>query len=138
MAKKVLFINRANQASFIPDLLKDAGYEAIPVNDIWANAFATSGAGAALNHLESQPYDMVILMENASAESWKLCAEIRRRTASPLIVISSGASAEACVKAISSGADFFMRKPFGPMELISRVNALFQRSNTLQPIPIVS
>jgi two-component system, OmpR family, response regulator len=128
MLKKVLFINRTNPASVIPELLTGAGHEVMAVNN----------AGAGLDHLESRPYDMVILMENAAAESWKLCAEIRRRTASPFIIISSGAGAEACVKAISSGADFFMRKPFGPMELIARVNALFQRATTLQPIPIVS
>jgi DNA-binding response OmpR family regulator len=127
MVKNVLFINRTNPASVIPELLTGAGHEVIAVNDAWAG----------LNHLESRPYDMVILIEN-TAESWKLCAEIRRRTASPFIVINSGASPEDCVKAINSGADFFIRKPFGPMELIARVNALFQRVTTLQPVPIIS
>jgi two-component system OmpR family response regulator len=128
MNKKVLFINKVNPASIIPELLTGAGHEAVAVND----------AEMGLNLLESRPYDMVILVENAQAESWMLCAEIRRRTTSPFIVISSGASAEACVKAINAGADFFIRKPFGPMELIARVNSLFQRVITLQPIPIVS
>jgi DNA-binding response OmpR family regulator len=128
MVKKVLFINRTNPASIIPELLTGAGHEIITVND----------AKAGLNHLESRPYDMVILTENAATESWTLCAEIRRRTASPFIVISAGAGAEACVKAINAGADFFMRKPFGPGELIARVNALFQRVTALQPVPMVS
>jgi DNA-binding response OmpR family regulator len=128
MVKKVLFVNRTNPASIIPEFLRGAGYEVITVND----------AGVGLNHLESRPCDMVILAENAIAESWILCAEIRRRTACPFIVISSGANAEACVKAINAGADFFIRKPFGPMELIARVNALFQRVTPPQPVSIVS
>jgi DNA-binding response OmpR family regulator len=128
MAKTILFINRSDPASIIPELLTGAGHEVITLND----------AEEGLNHLESQFYDMVILLDNAAAESWKLCVEIRRRTVSPFIIISSGASAEACVKAIMSGADFFIRKPFGPMELLARVNALFQRVTILQRVPILS
>jgi two-component system, OmpR family, response regulator len=127
MSKKVLFINRVNPASIIPELLKGAGYEVAAVDE----------AGAVLDLLATQAFDMVMLAEQAAAESWIFCKEIRRRTASPLIVINPGAGAEACVKAINAGADFFMRKPFGPMELIARVNALFQRAAALQPVPMI-
>jgi DNA-binding response OmpR family regulator len=133
MMKKILFINRTNPASIIPELLTGAGHEVISVNEVTVN-----DAGVGLNYLKSRPCDMVILAENAAAESGMFCAEIRRWTASPLIVISSGANAEACVNAINAGADFFIRKPLGPMELIARVNALFQRVTTLQPVPVVS
>jgi DNA-binding response OmpR family regulator len=128
MVKKVLFINNAGRASVIPELLADTGCEISEVFD----------AGAGLRRLESRPFDMVILVENAAAESWLLCGKIRRLTTSPFITISSGASAETCVKAIASGADFFIRKPCGPMELLARVNALFQRVNSSQPVPMVS
>jgi DNA-binding response OmpR family regulator len=128
MAKKVLFINRANPASIIPELLTGAGHEVKAVTE----------TAAGLTELELHPYDMVILMENADAESWKPGAEIRRRMTSPLIIISAGASAETCVKAINAGADFFLRKPFGPMELMARVNALFQRSPDPQLVSIKS
>ena len=128
MIKKVLFINKSNPASIIPEILSGAGYEITEALD----------AGAGLCRLEAQPHDMVILMENAAVESWAYCAQIRHRTASPFIVISPGASAESCVKAIDAGADFFMRKPFGPMELLARINALFQRIPSPQPLPLVS
>ncbi len=128
MVKKVLFINKSNPASIIPEMLDGAGYET-------AEAF---DAETALRRLEAQPYDMVILMENAAADTWISCAQIRHRTAAPFIVISPGASAESCVKAIDAGADFFMRKPFGPMELMARVNALFQRVPSRQPLPLNS
>jgi DNA-binding response OmpR family regulator len=128
MNKKVLFVNRINPVSIIPELLTSAGHDVITVYD----------AEEGLNRLKSQPYDMVILQENAAAESWTLSASIRSLTATPLIVISSGASAETCVKTINAGADFFIRKPFGPMELIARINALFQRVSILQLIPVVS
>lgn len=128
MTKKVIFINNANPASVIPEILTGAGYEITE----------TSEAETGLRHLESQLYDLVILMQNTAAESWTLCARIRHRTPSPFIVISPGASAESCVKAIDAGADFFIRKPFGPMELLARINALFQRVSPRQPDPVVS
>ena len=128
MVKKVLFINRLSPASIIPEILAGAGYE---VNEAYDSE-------AALHRLEAQAYDMVILMENAAVESWMFCARVRRMTASPFMVISSGASAESSVRAIFAGADFFIRKPFGPMELLARINALFQRVPAQQPVPLNS
>lgn len=128
MVKKVLFINKFSPVSIIPAMLAGAGYEVTETHE----------PGTALQRLETGAYDMVVLMENAAAESWILCEKIRRLTASPLIVISSGASAESCVKAISAGADFFLRKPFGPMELMSRVKTLFQRVPSRQDAQLVS
>jgi DNA-binding response OmpR family regulator len=128
MTKKVLFINKANPASIIPEMLSGAGYE----------VFEPGGVGADLSCLETGSYDLVMLVENAAVESWAPCARIRELTASPLMVINPGATAEHCVKAIEAGADFFLRKPFGPMELMSRVNALFQRIPARQPVPAVS
>jgi DNA-binding response OmpR family regulator len=126
MGKKVLFINKLSPASIIPEILAGAGYEVDEAFD----------GDAALHRLDSQHHDLVILMENANAESWMLCARLRRLSNSPVMVISSGASAESCVRAIDAGADFFLRKSFGPMELLARVNALFQRVSTQQPVPV--
>jgi len=128
MAKKVLFINKAKPTPVIPEMLAGTGYE------VYEQLDAETG----LRCLESGAYDLVILVENAAAEHWMICSRIRRLTTSPFIVISSGASPESCVKAIDAGADFFLRKPFGPMELMSRINALFLRLPNPQPVPAAS
>jgi DNA-binding response OmpR family regulator len=128
MANKVLFINKTNPASIIPEMLSRAGYD----------VFESQDAEDGLRCLKSGSYNLIITVENAAVESWALCAKIRELTGAPLIVISSGATTESCVKAISAGADFFLRKPFGPMELMSRINALFQRLPTRQPESVVS
>ncbi len=128
MSKKVLLINKTNPATIIPEMLAAAGCEVTGTYD----------ASAGVHQLESGTYDLVILMENAAVESWTLCAKVRRLTNAPFIVVSSGASAESCVKAIAAGADFFLRKPFGPMELMARVNSLFQRTQSRQPVALVS
>lgn len=128
MAKKVLFINKSSPASVIPEMLAGAGLE---ISEAY-------GEETALQRLTSEPYDLVILMENAAAEIWEHCRKIRNHAAAPLIVISSGASTETCIKAINAGADFFLRKPFGPLELMARINALFQRVPSVQSVPLVS
>jgi len=59
-------------------------------------------------------------------------------TITPIIVISPNASTETCVKAINAGADYFMRKPFGPLELLARIRSLLQRVPLRQLVPIGS
>ncbi len=126
--KKVLFVNQINAGSVIPQMLTGAGYD----------VHCAAGAADGLRCLESGAFDLVILLEKPETENWGICSGIRRFTASPLIVISSGATAESCVKAIEAGADFFLRKPFGPMELLSRISVLFLRQPARQPVPISS
>jgi len=128
MVKRVLVFNGSKSVSVIPGLLASAGYEVTEVFE------AENG----LSRLDSHLHDLIVTLESADAESWVLCRKIRSITNSPIIVISSGASTENCVKAINAGADFFIRKPFGPMELMARINALFQRMPSRQPVPLVS
>lgn len=80
-----------------------------------------------LHRLETGLYDIVVAVENRSPENWQLCRSIRRLTDVPLIVISANASPEACAKAIDAGADYFLRKSFGPRELAARAEALLKR-----------
>ena len=112
----------------IPEFLARTGYRVDAVYD-----FDTG-----LGQLDAQAYDMAILLESPYSESWQLCEKIRELTVIPLIVISSNASAETCVKAIKAGADYFMRKPFGPLELMARINSLFQRIPSRQAVPLGS
>ena len=128
MIRKVLFVNKCNPGSIIPELLVRTGLEVRTVYD----------AEAALRETETSGYNMIIIMENRARETSAFCAGLRKATASPIIVISFGATPESCVKALEAGADFFMRKPFGPMELISRVNTLLQYVPNRQPVPAVS
>jgi DNA-binding response OmpR family regulator len=117
MNKRILFINNYTATSTIPELIAGAGYRV----DIALNPEAAS------RELETRNYDLAVLLENPYAPSWTTCEKIRQSTSIPLIVISYEASTETCVKAINAGADYFMRKPFGPLELHARINSLLQR-----------
>ena len=91
-------------------------------------------------------YDAIVLLQHPEADSRTDCERIRHTTDSPLIVISNNASTETCLEAIQAGADYFLRKSFGPLELIARVKSLLSRvpsrttrtSRTSQPSPTLS
>lgn len=126
MNRRILFINNYTAASTVPELIAGAGYRV----DI------TLDFEEATHALETHNYDLAVLLENPYAPSWTTCERIRRWTSIPLIVISYGASTETCVKAINAGADYFMRKPFGPLELHARISSLLMRAPQNQNISI--
>jgi DNA-binding response OmpR family regulator len=117
--KHILFIDNKKTPAIIPGILTAAGF-AVDV---------AHGSENGLQILDGDNFDLIITVENPDAESWLYCQQIRNQTAKPLIVISTNASTETCVQAINAGADFFLRKPFGALELLARVNALLQRSS---------
>jgi DNA-binding response OmpR family regulator len=128
MGKKVLFINNIRSLLLISGLLSKMGYEVDLVH----------GADTGLLKLEEQTYDIVIVLESPAVESWPICERIRYLTSIPVIVISLNAGTETCVKAINSGADYFLRKPFGPLEFLARINSLLQRTPPRPSVPVIS
>lgn len=118
MAKKVLFFNNTRSLLLISGLLSRSGFEVDLVND----------EDTGLLKLANGAYDIVIVQESPYLESWTICERIRSVTRIPLIVISLNASTETCVRAINAGADYFLRKSFGPLELLARISSLLQRN----------
>ncbi len=55
----------------------------------------------------------------------------------PIILVTAKASEIDKVKGLDQGADDYMTKPFGVMELISRVKALLRRSKVVGEVPLV-
>jgi two-component system response regulator ResD len=123
MSTKVLFWDNTVSYSTSSQYLIKEGYE----------VEMAPNPDAGLRQLNAQDYDIIIIQETPDAESWQICEEIRRLSGMPLIVISTNASTDTCVKAIMAGADYFLRKPFGPLELIARVKSLLQRTYLNQP-----
>ena len=93
---------------------------------------------ADLCRLVIEDYDIIIIQAGPETEDWELCEQIKKFSCMPLIVISTRASIETCAQAIDAGADYFMRKPFGPLELNARIKALLQRKSVKSPIPIMA
>lgn len=55
----------------------------------------------------------------------------------PIILVTAKTSEIDKVKGLDQGADDYMTKPFGVMELISRVKALLRRSQVIGAVPLV-
>jgi DNA-binding response OmpR family regulator len=125
MAIKVLVINNTpTPVTGYRQLIRE-GYD--------VDVFPDADVG--LQRLDAQVYDVIIVKASPKAESWRLCEEIRHLSRLPLIVISTNASADACVRSINAGADYFLRKPFGPLELIARVQSLLERRAPKPAVP---
>ena len=117
MSQKVLIIDNNTSDSVSSRLLSSAGYSVDVMPDF----------DRCLRRLNGKSPDVIIVKESPESESWHLCAQIRRVTSMPLIVISNSTSKETSVRAIKAGADFFLRRP-GQMELVARVRALLRRA----------
>jgi len=126
MSKKVLVINNTRPHSNSYHLLIKEGYQVDVVHS----------PDAGLQQLDAEAHDIIIVEASPEAESWQLCQKIRRLSGMPLIVISLKASASTCVRAINAGADYFLRKPFGPLEFLARVQSLLQRASLKQSVPV--
>lgn len=124
MKKRILLIDRITAYPVISRILTQEGFR------VEAVGYAESG----LRRLKVRNYDVIILRDPPGTESWLLCGRIRAMTTAPVIVINSGATTETCARTIDAGADFFLRKPFGALELLARIKCLLLRTSPYQPL----
>ena len=96
------------------------------------------GTDIGVKRLLTQPYDVIIVREEPDDESWQDCQRIRHLSETPLIFISQNASAETCVRTIRAGADYFLRKPIGPLEFSARIESLLHRPAARPAVGVAS
>lgn len=77
---------------------------------------------------DKSPADMVILdIMMPGTDGLVLCSEIRKRSNTLIIIVSARDSETDRIAGITLGSDDYLTKPFSPMELVTRVSALFRR-----------
>lgn len=128
MAKHILVIANSYLRSTNSGLLTREGYKVDMVNNTEAN----------LKRVDNRDYDIIILQAGRETAEWQLCEQIRKLYGIPLIVISSHTSVDMSAKAIDAGADYFLKRPFGPMELSARIRSLLQRPSSKSSEPVVA
>ena len=126
MNEKILLIDRITAYPVISRMLIQEGFR------VEAVGFSESG----LQRIKTRNYDVIIVRDPPGTDSWRLCGRIRNMTTTPIIVINSGATTETCAKTIDAGADFFLRKPIGVLELLARIKCLLLRTSTYQPVTV--
>jgi two-component system KDP operon response regulator KdpE len=104
-------------------ILRDAGFEAVPASD-GEEALDLAAVGP----LDAAIIDLVL----PHIDGVKVCRRLREWSQMPIIVLSAVGDEDAKVRALAAGADDYVTKPFGPRELIARLQANLRR---LGPTP---
>lgn len=79
-----------------------------------------------------KPSDLVILdIMMPGTDGLSLCTRIRQNSNAFIIIVSARDSELDRIAGITLGSDDYLTKPFSPMELVARVNALFRRAERI-------
>lgn len=99
--------------------LEKAGYRTVLAHD---------GAEAA-REIESDTVDLAVLdIMMPKLDGFEVVRQIRERHELPVLFVSAKTSDFDKISGLVIGADDYMTKPFNPMELVARVQALLRRS----------
>ena len=99
-------------------ILRDAGFEALPAND---------GEEALDVAAVQRPDAAIIDLVLPDIDGVEVCRRLREWSSLPIIVLSAVGEEDAKVRALAAGADDYVTKPFGPRELIARLQAVLRR-----------
>lgn len=98
--------------------LEDAGFAPSTVAD----------RAGALSALTDDGFSLVILdVQLPDADGFDLCEEIVSRWRVPVVMLTVLADESHVVRALESGADDYVRKPFSPREFIARIASVLRR-----------
>jgi two-component system KDP operon response regulator KdpE len=100
-------------------ILRDAGFEAVP---------ASTGEEA-LDLAAVKPPEAAILdLMLPDLDGVELTRRLREWSQMPILVLSAVGEEDRKVEALAAGADDYVTKPFGPRELIARLEAVLRRA----------
>jgi two-component system KDP operon response regulator KdpE len=109
-------------------LLREAGYETI----------AAAPAEEALDRAAIRPPDAAIVdLVLPDGDGIEVCRRLREWSEMPIIVLSAIGDEDEKVRALEAGADDYVTKPFGPRELVARLQAALRRAGRPADEPAV-
>ncbi|MDA0164461.1 response regulator transcription factor [Solirubrobacter ginsenosidimutans] len=109
-------------------LLRDAGFEVL-------QAASVEGAldAAAVRPPEAAIIDLVL----PDGDGIDITRSLRGWSEMPILVLSAVGEEDAKVRALEAGADDYVTKPFGPRELVARLEAAMRRAGPGQAEPVL-
>jgi len=87
-----------------------------------------NGAKALETFRSDRPDAVIIDIMMPGMDGFELCRTIRRESKVPILMLSAREGEADKVRALNIGADDYMTKPFGAMELVARIKALLRRA----------
>jgi len=110
-------------------VLRDAGFE----------VEATATAQEALDRAAIRPPDAAIIdLMLPDGSGVDVCRQLRSWSDMPIVVLSAIGDEEQKVEALEAGADDYVTKPFGPRELVARLNAVLRRAGEAVDEPAIT
>jgi two-component system KDP operon response regulator KdpE len=109
-------------------ILRDAGYEAVP---------AASGEEALDLAAVKPPAAAIVDLMLPDIDGVEVTERLREWSEIPIIVLSAVGEEEAKVRALAAGADDYVTKPFGPPELVARLEAALRRARPDESEPMI-
>lgn len=90
----------------------------------------------ALELMRNERPDLILLDVNMPGiTGFETCAEIRRTSDIPIIMLTVRNTERDKVRALDAGADDYVVKPFGAEELMARIRAALRRSGQAESLP---
>jgi two-component system KDP operon response regulator KdpE len=100
-------------------ILRDAGYEAV----------AAGSGEEALDRAAVKPPEAAILdLMLPDLDGVEVTRRLREWSRMPILVLSAVGEEDRKVEALAAGADDYVTKPFGPRELVARLEAVLRRA----------
>ncbi len=123
--KTVLVIeDDRNTARLISLYLARDGFQALLAAD------GETGLAMAERHL---PALVILDLMLPRVDGWEVCRRLRRRSETPVIMLTARGEEVDRVAGLTLGADDYMVKPFSPRELVARVKAVLRRAPRPEP-----
>lgn len=118
MARILLVDDEETLLSSLTYSLRRAGHQVTAADD----------GVAALQRLQEQPYDMLLLdLMLPKLDGLELCRLLRRTSDLPIIMLTARGDVSERVEGLASGADDYVTKPFSTQELLARIEAVLRR-----------
>jgi two-component system, OmpR family, KDP operon response regulator KdpE len=109
-------------------VLQEAGFEVMPAATA-AEALEAASAEA--------PHAAIIDLMLPDGNGIDVTRELRGWSSMPIIVLSAIGEEDEKVRALEAGADDYVTKPFGPRELVARLQAALRRASPAPNDPVM-
>ncbi len=96
----------------------------------------------ALLPAEKEPFGVILLdLGLPDQDGYEVCGKIRKRTATPVIMVTARADVRSRIHGLNLGADDYVTKPYDTGELLARIHAVARRTSGAEdtaPTPVAA
>ena len=99
---------------------------------------ALDGYEAVSKCMETNPDVILLDLMMPQLDGWETMAQLRNISKAPVVIVSALNHADHVVRALSEGAEDYIRKPFSGKEVVARVQAAIRRVRESEPPKVLA